>query len=113
MFPIVSMKVYGLDPTETYSVKLDILPADSRRYKYLQSEWVGVGRSDKKQFHCEYEHPDSPNSGSYWMDKVIAFKMVKLTNNKSTKYTDQVKILRILARIKGFGGLQPLSFLFW
>ena len=90
MFPTLSVKAYGLDPKETYSVKLDILPADSRRYKYLQSEWVAVGRSDKKQIYCEYEHPDSPNSGSYWMDKTIAFKMVKLTNNKNTTSPDQV-----------------------
>lgn len=90
MFPTLSLKVCGLDPKETYSVKLDILPADNRRYKYLQTEWVAVGRSDKKQIYCEYEHPDSPNSGSYWMDKMIAFKMVKLTNNKNANCTDQV-----------------------
>lgn len=93
MFPTLSLKVCGLNQKETYSVKLDILPADNRRYKYLQSEWVAVGRSDKKQVYCEYEHPDSPNSGGYWMDKTIAFKMVKLTNNKNTRSSDQVHIL--------------------
>lgn len=90
MFPTLSVKVSGLDPNEAYTVKLDILPADNRRYKYLQSEWVAVGRSDKKQIYCEYEHPDSPNSGSYWTDKIVAFKMVKLTNNKNSKCADQV-----------------------
>ena len=89
MFPTLSVKVTGLDHRDTFSVKLDILPADHRRYKYLQSEWVAVGRSDKKQIYCEYEHPDSPNSGSYWTDKIIAFKMVKLTN-KSIKSSDHV-----------------------
>lgn len=92
MFPTLCLKVRGLDPTEVYSVKLDILSADNKRYKYLQTEWVAVGRSDKKQIHRQYEHPDSPNSGSYWMDKIIAFKMVKLTNNKTTKSPDQVQL---------------------
>jgi hypothetical protein len=90
MFPTLSVRAHGLDPNETYSVKLDILPADNKRYKYLQTEWIAVGRSDKKQIYCEYEHPDSPNSGSYWMDKIIAFKMIKLTNNKNAKSSDQV-----------------------
>ena len=90
MFPNLCTNVSGLDPKETYTIKMEIIPSDNRRYKYLQSEWVAVGRSDKKQIHCEYDHPDSPNSGSYWMDKIVAFKMVKLTNNKNTQCTDQV-----------------------
>lgn len=102
MFPTLSVRVYGLDPTDTYSVKLDILPADNKRYKYLQTDWVAVGRSDKKQIYCEYEHPDSPNSGSYWMDKIVAFKMVKLTNNKTTKFADQVITITISSSHSGF-----------
>lgn len=28
------------------SVKLNILPVDSRRFKFLQTEWVPVGRAE-------------------------------------------------------------------
>ena len=103
MFPTLAFKVSGLDPRETYSCKMHMLPADHRRYKFLQSEWVAVGRSDKKQIYCEYEHPDSPNSGSYWTDKIVAFKLVKLTNNKGTKVSEQV--IHILYKCSNF---QPL-----
>lgn len=90
MFPALSILVKDLDPNTVYSIYLDILPADDKRYKFLQTEWVPVGRADKKQVHCRYMHPDSPNTGSFWMEKAVMFKLVKLTNNKGTKYDDQV-----------------------
>ena len=91
MFPTLGLKVSGLNPKESYSVILNVTPADNHQYKYLQLGWVAVGGSKKKDIYTEYEHPDSPSCGSYWMDKTVAFKMVKLTNNKTTKSSDQVK----------------------
>lgn len=79
-------------PTDSYSVVMDIYPTDNKRYKFLQSEWVPVGRADKKQLYKQYVHPDSPSRGSFWMDKPVSFKLVKLTNNKNTKHDDQVCI---------------------
>ena len=90
MFPSPVLSLSGLDPDATYSLKMEILPADNKRYKFLQTEWVPVGRAEKKQVHREYTHPDSPNTGSFWMDKQIHFKVIKLTNNKSTTSEDQV-----------------------
>lgn len=90
MFPSLSYTVAKLQPENSYSIKLNILPVDSRRYKFLQTEWVPIGRADKKSVYKEYIHPDSPNPGSFWMEKPITFKLVKLTNNKSTTYSDQV-----------------------
>ena len=81
----------GLDPSALYSIKVEILPCDSKRYKFLKTEWVPTGRAEKKKIPSVFEHPDSPNSGSYWMSKPVTFKMVKLTNNVTTKYSDQVR----------------------
>ena len=90
MFPSPVISVSRLDPDGTYSLKMEILPADNKRYKFLQTEWVPVGRAEKKQVYREYEHPDSPNTGAFWMEKQIHFKVIKLTNNKSTTSEDQV-----------------------
>ena len=90
MFPSLVMNISGLDPDAIYSLTLEVLPVDNRRYKFIQTEWVPVGRVEKKQHYREYSHPESPNTGSYWMDNPVAFKLVKLTNNKNTKHDDQV-----------------------
>lgn len=90
MFPSPVLSISGLDPEASYTLKMEILPADNKRYKFLQTEWVPVGRVEKKQVHREYVHPDSPNTGAFWMEKQVHFKVIKLTNNKSTTCEDQV-----------------------
>lgn len=89
MFPTLNLTVDGLDPNAVYSVKLNISPSNSKRYKYIDSKWVHSGKAEKKTNYCEYAHPDSPNTGSFWLSKGVSFKRVKLTNNKNTKY-DQI-----------------------
>lgn len=90
MFPSLLVNISGLDPNTVYSLTLEILPVDNRRYKFIETEWVAVGRVEKKQHYREYRHPDSPKLGSYWMENPVAFKLVKLTNNKNTIHDDQV-----------------------
>ena len=93
MFPHIELSVQGLDPSALYSIKVEILPCDNKRYKFLKTEWVPTGRAEKKKIQSVFEHPDSPNSGSYWMSKPVTFKMIKLTNNTTTKYSNQVSQL--------------------
>lgn len=90
MFPSLLVNISGLDPDTVYSLTLEILPVDNRRYKFVETEWVPVGRVEKKQHCIEYRHPESPNTGHYWMENPVAFKLVKLTNNKNTIHKDQV-----------------------
>lgn len=90
MFPSLAVTISGLKPDAVYSLTLEILPVDNRRYKFVDTEWVPMGRVEKKQHHREYDHPESPKSGRYWMEKPVTFKLVKLTNNKSTEHIDQV-----------------------
>ena len=94
IFPTLNLTVDGLDPNAVYSVKLNISPSNSKRYKYIDSKWVHSGKAEKKTNYCEYAHPDSPNTGSFWLSKGVSFKHVKLTNNKNTKYYDQVCIIK-------------------
>ena len=64
---------------------MSIRLADEQRWKYKRSHWTPVCKSKKGDNLVEYKHPDSPNSGKFWMDKAISFKNVKLTNNNKTK----------------------------
>ena len=41
----------------------------------------------------EYQHPDSPNSESFSMDKAISLITIKLTNDKTAKFTEKVYVL--------------------
>ena len=91
MFPAVVVSISCLDLESIYTIRLNVLPVDNKRYKFLQTEWVPVGRADKKSVYKEYVHPDSPNCGSYWMEKPLCFKFIKLTNNKGTTSKDQVR----------------------
>ena len=85
MFPHLSISTRGLSPSRHYSLKLSIVPADKCRYKFMGDSWVAVGKVETEHICSEYTHPDSPKTGSHWMDKPINFKLVKLTNNKSSK----------------------------
>lgn len=38
---------------------------------------------NQQDLHRFYMHPDSPNTGTYWMKNEIAFGKLKLTNNRA------------------------------
>ncbi|XP_066213470.1 T-box transcription factor TBX22 [Saccopteryx leptura] len=85
MFPSVRVKVKGLDPGKQYCVALDVVPVDSKRYRYVyhSSQWMVAGNTDHSCITPRfYLHPDSPCSGETWMRQVISFDRVKLTNNE-------------------------------
>ncbi|XP_008059153.1 T-box transcription factor TBX22 [Carlito syrichta] len=85
MFPSVRVKVKGLDPEKQYSVAIDVVPVDSKRYRYVyhSSQWMVAGNTDHSCMNPRfYVHPDSPCSGETWMRQIISFDRVKLTNNE-------------------------------
>ncbi|XP_075178499.1 T-box transcription factor TBX22 isoform X2 [Anomaloglossus baeobatrachus] len=85
MFPSVRIKVKGLDPTKQYYIALDVVPVDSKRYRYVyhSSQWMVAGNTDHSCISPRlYVHPDSPCSGETWMRQIISFDRVKLTNNE-------------------------------
>ncbi|XP_075041956.1 T-box transcription factor TBX22 [Mixophyes fleayi] len=85
MFPSVRIKVKGLDPSKQYYIAMDIVPVDSKRYRYVyhSSQWMVAGNTDHSCISPRlYIHPDSPCSGETWMRQIISFDRVKLTNNE-------------------------------
>ncbi|XP_020663360.3 T-box transcription factor TBX22 [Pogona vitticeps] len=85
MFPSVRVKVKGLDPLRQYYIAIDVIPVDSKRYRYVyhSSQWMVAGNTDHSCITPRlYIHPDSPCSGETWMRQIISFDRVKLTNNE-------------------------------
>ncbi|CAB0034557.1 unnamed protein product, partial [Trichogramma brassicae] len=50
------------------------------------SRWMVAGKADPEMPKRMYIHPDSPSSGEQWMQKVVSFHKLKLTNNISDKH---------------------------
>lgn len=84
MFPAIRVKVSGLDPKSYYMLMMDVVPLDSKRYRYAyhSSKWVVAGNADAPMPGRVYIHPDSPALGEDWMRQVVSFDKVKLTNNE-------------------------------
>ncbi|XP_051514533.1 T-box transcription factor TBX22-like [Myxocyprinus asiaticus] len=85
MFPSVRVKVRNLSPFQQYYIAMDITPVDSKRYRYVyhSSQWMVAGNTDHSCISSRlYVHPDSPCSGENWMQQVISFDRIKLTNNE-------------------------------
>ncbi|XP_037118430.1 T-box transcription factor TBX22 [Syngnathus acus] len=85
MFPSVRVKVRNLDPCQQYYIAMDIMPVDSKRYRYVyhSSQWMVAGNTDHSCISPRlYVHADSPCAGETWMRQVISFDRVKLTNNE-------------------------------
>ncbi|XP_044580174.1 optomotor-blind protein-like isoform X3 [Cotesia glomerata] len=86
MFPQMKFRVSGLDAKAKYILLLDIVAADDYRYKFHNSRWMVAGKADPEMPKRMYIHPDSPSSGEQWMQKVVSFHKLKLTNNMSDKH---------------------------
>ncbi|KAM8717223.1 hypothetical protein ACLKA7_004000 [Drosophila subpalustris] len=91
MFPTVRVSFSGplrqIQPADRYAVLLDIIPMDSKRYRYAyhRSAWLVAGKADPAPPARLYSHPDSPFSCEALRKQVISFEKVKLTNNEMDK----------------------------
>ena len=45
-----------------------------------------AGKADPEMPKRMYIHPDSPATGEQWMQKIVSFHKLKLTNNISDKH---------------------------
>ena len=84
MFPVVRVRVSGLNPSHHYLVAMDIDPVDDMRYRYAyhRSTWLVAGKADPQPVKRYYLHPDCPFTGDQLQGQVISFEKVKLTNNE-------------------------------
>ncbi|XP_036937486.1 T-box transcription factor TBX6 [Acanthopagrus latus] len=81
MFPGLKLKVSGLNPSLRYILLLDIVPADSSRYRFQGGGWQAVGGAEARLPDRVFIHPDSPATGAHWQSRTISFHYAKLTNN--------------------------------
>ncbi|XP_034237200.1 optomotor-blind protein-like isoform X2 [Thrips palmi] len=86
IFPQMKFRLTGLDPKSKYILLLDIVAKDDYRYKFHNSRWLVAGKADPEMPKRMYIHPDSPCSGETWMQKLVSFHKLKLTNNISDKH---------------------------
>ncbi|KAF7655049.1 hypothetical protein LDENG_00061620 [Lucifuga dentata] len=86
MFPPLKARCTGMDRKAKYILLMDIVAADSCRYKFHNSRWMVAGKADPEMPKRMYIHPDSPATGEQWMSKVVNFHKLKLTNNISDKH---------------------------
>ncbi|XP_045190901.1 T-box transcription factor T homolog [Mercenaria mercenaria] len=84
MFPHIILSMEGLNPQKLYSVILEIVPADQRRYKFIHNQWMPMGMADPGPRIQPVTHPDSSNVGSFWMRNRTSFSKVRLTNSKDS-----------------------------
>nr|XP_046233450.1 T-box transcription factor TBX6 [Scatophagus argus] len=81
MFPGLRLKLSGLNPSLRYILLLDIIPADSSRYRFQGGGWQAVGGAEARLPDRVFIHPDSPATGAHWQSRTISFHYAKLTNN--------------------------------
>ena len=86
MFPQMKFRLSGLNAKAKYILLLDVVAADDFRYKFHNSRWIVAGKADPEMPKRMYIHPDSPATGEQWMQKVVSFHKLKLTNNISDKH---------------------------
>ncbi|CAH8542376.1 unnamed protein product [Dicrocoelium dendriticum] len=86
MFPPFKVKLSNLEKRAKYIVLMDIVPMDDCRYKFHNNLWMIAGKADPEMPKRMYLHPDSPSTGEQWMQKVVSFHKLKLTNNISDKH---------------------------
>ncbi|XP_003746795.2 T-box transcription factor TBX3-like [Galendromus occidentalis] len=86
MFPPFKVRMTGLEPKAKYVMLMDVVAADDCRYKFQNRRWVVAGKADPEMPKRMYIHPDSPATGEQWMQKVVSFHKLKLTNNITDKH---------------------------
>ncbi|KAI5730877.1 T-related protein-like [Diaphorina citri] len=83
MFPVVKVSIKGLEPDAMYTVLLEFLQIEQKRWKYVNGEWVPAGKPEQPPMNAMYLHPESPNFGEHWMKDCVSFAKVKLTNHSN------------------------------
>ncbi|RMZ98336.1 T brachyury transcription factor [Brachionus plicatilis] len=92
-FPLIRIKMSGLDESSLYTVQIEFRLSDNLKYRFVNGEWKTSPRNDNfktAQPAIVYEHCDSPNFGHHWSKDSVAFAKLKLTNNENTKNLDAV-----------------------
>lgn len=84
----LSQQQLQLNSRDKYQVLMDILPYDSKRYRYAyhRSSWQQAGKADPPSPTKLFLHPDGPFTLEQLKRQVISFEKIKLTNNDANKH---------------------------
>ncbi|XP_056677033.1 uncharacterized protein LOC130458091 [Monodelphis domestica] len=98
MFPFLTYKIQGMDPSAYYHVFVEVAPVDKHHWRYQRGQWLPFEEDKKEEDNLPgnrfYRHPDSPNTGAHWMGRDVSFKKLKLTNKETAcKNGSQAPIL--------------------
>ncbi|TMW46470.1 hypothetical protein DOY81_008450 [Sarcophaga bullata] len=99
MFPTVRVSFSGplrhMQPPDRYAVLIDIIPMDSRRYRYAyhRSSWLVAGKADPPPPARLYAHPDSPISVEALRKQVVSFEKIVL--NSMHRYQPRIHLVRL------------------
>uniref|UniRef100_A0A8C5CL21 T-box domain-containing protein n=1 Tax=Gadus morhua TaxID=8049 RepID=A0A8C5CL21_GADMO len=85
MFPYCRYRLSGLNPSQRYSLVLSIVPADQHKYRWNTKKWevIGAAEYQAQGLIRAFPHQNSPCLGSEWMNTLVSFYKLKLTNNMS------------------------------
>uniref|UniRef100_A0A3B3CIR5 T-box domain-containing protein n=1 Tax=Oryzias melastigma TaxID=30732 RepID=A0A3B3CIR5_ORYME len=83
MFPYCRYRLSGLDPNMMYMLVLSIVPSTKHRYRWNSSQWEVSGQGEHliQGTIRAFSHHYSPCRGSDWMNSLVSFYKLKLTNN--------------------------------
>lgn len=103
MFPVIKVKIEGLQHDFMYSIALEFVQIGNHRWKYMNGDWVAGGKSEPSPQPSQsmYLHPESPNFGAHWMRESVSFSKVKLTNKPNTQ-TGQVRREQVMDKLNIF-----------
>ncbi|XP_077949715.1 MAX gene-associated protein isoform X2 [Gasterosteus aculeatus] len=82
MFPYCRYRLSGLDPNRQYSLVLSIVPSNKYKYRWSSTKWEITGQAEQ-QGQClsrAFAHHYSPGLGTEWMNTLVSFYKLKLTN---------------------------------
>ncbi|KHJ45556.1 T-box [Trichuris suis] len=121
MFPTIRVTFSGCNPEIKYVILLDIVPLDSKRYRYAyhRSCWLVAGKADQSTPTRIFVHPDSPFAGDQLSKQVVTFEKLKLTNNESDEHGHIIlnSMHKYQPRIHMFelpvGGTSDIDVLLW
>ncbi|CAK8680257.1 unnamed protein product [Clavelina lepadiformis] len=80
MFPGYRVRVSGMDPNAQYCVLMEMSRLDEHRYKFQNGQWNIAGKGEPHVIQKFFLHPNSPSRGQFWMNEVVSFHKVKLSN---------------------------------
>ncbi|KAH0620627.1 hypothetical protein JD844_021285 [Phrynosoma platyrhinos] len=81
MFPYCRYWISGLESNLKYILVMDISPVDNFRYKWNGHSWEPSGKAEPHVLGRVFIHPESPSTGYYWMQQLVSFYKLKVTNN--------------------------------